>query len=76
VSDLQVNSVVEATAAARTIGIRYTVVERANFNTPPDPRHDSYDVCIFAGERWREVAWSMTLEEGGIMSHTLIRAYA
>lgn len=76
VTDMQVNSASEAIAAATGIGLRATVVERAVLSTPPDPRHDSYDVCIFAGLRWKEVAWSMVLEEGGAMSHTLVRAYA
>jgi hypothetical protein len=75
VSNIQVNSPHEAAVTARAIGLRSTVVERTTFNTPPDPRHDSYDVCIFAGDRWKEIAWSMNLQEGGGMSHTLVRAY-
>ena len=75
VFDLQVNSQAEAEATARSLGLKNGVVERATFNTPPDPRHDSYDVCIFAGQRWKEVSWSMVLQEGGAMSHTLVRAF-
>ncbi len=76
VVNMQVNNPVQAEAAARTIGLNSNVVERATFSTPPDPRHDSYDVCVWAGLRWLEVRWSMTLVEGGAMSHTLVRAYA
>lgn len=75
ITDLKINSEKEAQATARAIGLRYTIVERANFTTPPDPRHDSYDVCIFSGLRWKEIGWSMALVEGGTMSHTLVRAY-
>lgn len=76
VVDLQLKSIEQANVAARAIGLRANVVERVSFSTPPDPRHDSYDVCVFSGLRWKEVAWSMTLVEGGNMNHTLVRAFA
>lgn len=76
VVDMQVTSQATADAAARAIGIRSTVVERLSFSSPGDPRHDSYDVIIFEGERWLELGWSMRLEAGGAMSHRCVRVYA
>lgn len=76
VTQMQVNTTREAKAAARLIGTNYTIAERVSLSTPPDPRHDSYDVCIFQGQRWLETSWRMTLQEGGSMSHTLLRAYS
>lgn len=76
VTQLQVNSTREAEAAARLIGTNYSIAERVSFSTPPDPRHDSYDVCIFQGQRWLETSWRMTLQEGGAMTHTLLRSYS
>lgn len=76
ITQMQVNTSREAEAAARLIGTNYTIAERVSLSTPPDPRHDSYDVCIFQGQRWLETGWRMTLQEGGNMSHTLLRAYS
>lgn len=75
VSDVQVGSTVQAQAMARNIGLRFTATETAHFSTPPDPRHDAYDVVIFDGDQWLETAWTMNLTEGGDMSHTIVRAY-
>lgn len=75
VIDAQAVSSTQAVAMARNIGIRFTATETVQFTTPPDPRHDSYDVVLFDGEQWLETAWSMSLTEGGDMGHTIIRAY-
>lgn len=75
VSDLQADSIQQADAMARTIGLRFTATETVTFSTPPDPRHDSYDVVVFEGSQWLEIAWSMSLTEGGDMNHTLTKAY-
>jgi len=75
VSNVQVSSSTQAAATARAIGITATITEQATFSTPPDPRHDSYDVCIFEGERWMEISWTMSLVEGGAMNHVLARRY-
>lgn len=75
VSDLQADSIQQADAMARTIGLRATATETVTFTTPPDPRHDSYDVVLFEGAQWLEIAWSMSLTEGGDMNHTLVKAY-
>lgn len=74
--DTQVTSTSQANAMARNIGLNQRVVERVSLATPPDPRHDSYDVIRWAGELWLETAWSMPLVEGGQMTHTMQRIYA
>jgi hypothetical protein len=75
VTDVQLSSDTQAIAVARNIGLRSLVVERATFDSAPDPRHDSYDVCIFDGAQWLEVAWSLNLDPSGTMNHTLVKAY-
>lgn len=74
VTPMQIASSVQAAATARSIGLRSTIFERADLETPPDPRHDSYDVIRWQGRNWVELAWSMTCEEGGSMRHSLRRA--
>jgi hypothetical protein len=75
VRDMQLRDENQATAVARSLGRRQTVFERAQVSTPPDPRHDSYDVVLWRGERWLELAWTMTLLEGAPMQHTLRKVY-
>lgn len=75
VIDTQVMSNSQANAMARNIGLNRRVVERVSLSTPPDPRHDAYDVIRWAGELWLEVGWSMPLVEGGQMTHTMQRIY-
>lgn len=75
VIDWQVDFVEQANAIAANFGQRMTLFETVEFNTPPDPRHDSYDVFVFQGVKWLEIAWSMELIEGGTMSHTGRRSY-
>lgn len=73
---LQVTSNAQAFAAARNMGIRQTIYERISFETPIDPRHDSYSVVRFDGVNWLELAWSMTLVQGAAMQHTVRKAYS
>jgi hypothetical protein len=75
VIDWQVDFTDQANAIAANFGQRQTLFETVEFNTPPDPRHDSYDVFVFNGIKWLEIAWSMELVEGGTMSHTGRRTY-
>lgn len=75
VVDAQLDSNSQAVAAARNIGLRQTIVERASFTAMADPRHDSYDVCIFDGAQWMELAWTLDLTPGGNMTHTIAKAY-
>jgi hypothetical protein len=75
ISDVQLRDENQANAVARSMGRRQTVFERASVSTPPDPRHDSYDVVLWRGERWLELAWTMTLIEGAPMQHSLRKVY-
>lgn len=75
VINLQVADSTQAAAAARNLGIRQAVFRRANLSTPPDPRHDSYDVIRWQGVNWLELGWSMTLQEGAPMTHVLRRSF-
>jgi hypothetical protein len=74
-SNLQVGSSGQAQAAARNLGIRQSVFRRTQLATAPDPRHDSYDVIRWQGVNWLELAWSLTLQEGSPMLHTLRRSF-
>ncbi len=76
IRDVPVDSSIAATVAARNIGRRQQVFERAQVSTPPDPRHDSYDTIVWNGVRWLELAWTLQLTEGAPMVHTLRRVYA
>jgi hypothetical protein len=75
VVDAQLSDQSQAQAVARNIGLRATVVERTTFQAAPDPRHDSYDVCIFQGAQWLEIGWTLDLSPNGLMTHSLAKAY-
>lgn len=75
VRTLQLVDIRQAIAAARNLGLRQTVFDRADLATFPDPRHDSYDVIRWNGDLWLELAWSLPLVEGSQMSHSLRKAY-
>lgn len=66
----------DAAAAAKAAGQQDTSYEHLKFSTPPDPRHDTFDVIEFDGARWREQAWAITLREGTAMKHDLRRVYS
>lgn len=74
-STLQLNSQAQAQGVVNGLANRQTVFERVTLTTAPDPRHDSYNVIKWQGELWLELAWSMTLVEGGLMNHMLRKAY-
>jgi hypothetical protein len=76
VRSMQVTSTAQAQAAARQIGIQAVVFSRTELSTPPDPRHDSYDVIRWQGVQWLEIGWSMQLVEGGDMKHVMRRVYS
>ena len=75
VQEVQVSSAAQAAAYARALGIQQTIYERVELTTPPDPRHDSYQVVKWDGQLWLEIAWALTLAPDGPMRHTLRRAY-
>jgi hypothetical protein len=74
---LQLFSQSQAQAVATGLANRLTVFETVTLNTLADPRHDSYDVIFWNGSFWLELAWDMNLTAGGggIMNHTLRKAY-
>lgn len=72
---MPVNVSPQANAIARNLAIRQQIVERVEFTTPPDPRHDSYDIIHWAGVNWLELSWSLPLREGAEMRHVLRRTY-
>ena len=75
IRDIQVSNPQQAQLAAETIGISNTVFERVQLATPPDPRHDSYDVVFWDNQKWLELSWSMPLIEGAPMQHVMRKAY-
>jgi len=75
VQDLQLASASQAQAVAEGIAQRMTVFERISATTAPDPRHDSYNVIRWRGEQWLELAWTLDMANGGMMSHLLRKAY-
>ena len=76
VRDMQLTGQNQAQIVAQTIGITNTVFERTQLATAPDPRHDSYDVIQWDGEKWLELSWSMTLLEGSPMQHLMRKTYS
>lgn len=75
VVEAQVTTATAASIYARTLGRQRDVFERVELTTPPDPRHDGYQVVRWDGRLWLETGWSMQLFAGGAMRHTLRRAY-
>jgi hypothetical protein len=75
VQEAQVGSAGQAATYARAVGVQRTVAEIIECSTPPDPRHDSYQVIRFDDTQWLETAWTLTLTAGGEMRHTLRRTY-
>lgn len=73
--DRQIDTAIQATVVAKNIGLQQTLFETVEFETPPDPRHDSYNVFFFLGTNWLEISWSMELVEGGRMRHVGRKAY-
>lgn len=71
----QVQSLDQAQALADNLCLRQTVAETIELTTVLDPRHEAHNVIRFEGELWLETAWSMELRAGGVMRHTLQRAY-
>jgi len=75
VVNLPVTNSTQAAAVARNLALRQQVAETVSLSTALDPRHDSYDVIVWQGQKWLEIAWSMSLVAGGTMSHTLRKVY-
>jgi hypothetical protein len=69
------SSPAQAQETATAIGLQSTLFQRVNLSTPPDPRHDGYEIVHYDSENWLEIGWSLTCQEGGQMHHQLARAY-
>lgn len=76
VLNLQLSNNLQAQAVAEGLVNRQTIFERVSLTTAPDPRHDSYDVIRWQDDLWLELAWSMSLVEGGQMNHLLRKSYS
>lgn len=50
-------------------------LEHINFASPPDPRHDTFQVVAYDDVNFREQEWSMALQDGTDMTHHLRRSY-
>jgi hypothetical protein len=61
-----------AAAIGQAAGAGYAHLE---FASPPDPRHDTYQLVEFDDVVWREESWTMPLAEGAAMTHKLRRVY-
>ncbi len=72
---MSVASLGQANVIARNLALRDTIIENLEFDTPIDPRHDSYNVVHMLGENWIEYSWSMNLRPGGLMHHSVRRYY-
>lgn len=49
--------------------------ETAVWSSPPDPRHDTFDIVNYRGVNFLELGWSLTCAPGGAMAHTASRVY-
>lgn len=72
---MQITSKIQAIAIAKASSAVYAPAQEISVSTPPDPRHDGYQVIRYQDLNWLETAWSMTCEPGGDMTHTLRRNY-
>lgn len=72
---LQVTNNAQAAAVAYGLAQRQSTLENVTLITPPDPRHDGYNVIRWNRSNWLELAWDMTLVEGGTMTHRLRKTY-
>lgn len=75
VQNINIADPTQASVVAAGLAQKNTVFERVSLTTPPDPRHDSYNVIWWDGNPWLELSWSMALVEGGTMNHILRKAY-
>lgn len=48
----------------------------AQFSSPPDPRHDTFDSVDYLGTIYREQNWMLPLIEGSEMTHSLRKTYS
>ena len=73
---VQASTGAQATAIAKNLAQRNQIFERINLTTAPDPRHDSYNVILWQGSLWLELAWTLNMTPGGAMTHLIRKGYA
>lgn len=72
-----VESNTAARQAAKAAGQADVAAYRwANFSTSVDPRHDTFDVVQWLGDKWRQQTWSFTLVAGAAMRHEFRRVWS
>lgn len=49
--------------------------ETVAFSSPPDPRHGVFSAISYLGNTYRELSWSLPLQEGSEMTHAAGRSY-
>lgn len=59
-----------ASSYARDSAAQYATRE---FDSVPDPRHDTFDIVETDGDPYREIAWTMVMAPGGSHSHRLVK---
>lgn len=69
---------IETTAQAQAMARRYAVASandatEVQFTSPPDPRHDVFDVVDVDGVRYLEVGWTLEMVPGGAHTHRVVR---
>lgn len=71
--------ITDSAQAAATAAARYasdsSTYRWVEFESTPDPRHDTFGVVQFLGALYREQEWVLTLREGVAMRHSLRRIY-
>lgn len=46
------------------------------FTTPPDPRHDTWDILSFNDVNFRQIGWTLEMKAGGAMVHDCRGTYS
>lgn len=75
VTDIQAPSFASLKRVAQTIAEQDTIFERVQLSSAPNPLHDSYNVIRWQESQWLEISWSIQMQEGAPMLHTMRKAY-
>jgi hypothetical protein len=71
-----VESNAQARAMAKAIGqADYQTYRWVNLDSAIDPRHDTFDVAGWKGDKYREQGWGFTLQAGAGQSHEFRRVW-
>lgn len=75
VQGVESNAQARQTAKARGQA-DYATYRWVNFRSAIDPRHDTFDIVGWKGEKYREQGWTIPLRAGAEMSHELRRVWS